>query len=146
MAGALERVLELTVQYAGEREQFGRPIARFQAVGQMLAELAGEHAAARAATDVAVRRAEAEGPVAAAGAIAVAKVRAGQAAGLGAELAHQVHGAIGYTDEHRLHHVTRRLWSWRDEHGGEAAWGGELGRGVLGAGGDGAWAHVVALG
>ena len=126
MAGALERVLELTVRYAGEREQFGRPIGRFQAIQQELAVLAGEVAAARAAVDQAVARPDVLR-------IASAKIRTGEAAGRAAEIAHQVHGAIGYTDEHVLHRFTLRLWAWRDEFGSEEEWAVELGRLVAAA-------------
>jgi alkylation response protein AidB-like acyl-CoA dehydrogenase len=56
-----------------------------------------------------------------------------------AEIAHQVHGAIGFTHEHRLHHLTRRLWSWRDEFGVESEWSGELGRLAASRGGGGLW-------
>jgi acyl-CoA dehydrogenase len=55
-------------------------------------------------------------------------VRAGQAAGIVAVNAHQVHGAIGFTEEHELHRYTLRLWSWRDEFGSERAWQERLGR------------------
>ena len=54
--------------------------------------------------------------------VAVAKVRAGEAAGIGAGIAHQAHGAIGFTYEHSLHFSTRRLWSWRAEFGSESRW------------------------
>jgi len=72
-------------------------------------------------------------------AIAVAKSRCGEAAGKVAEIAHQVHGAIGFTHEHRLHHLTRRLWSWRDEFGVESDWSIELGRLAAAKGADGLW-------
>lgn len=120
IAGALERALQLTVRHAGEREQFGQPLRRFQAVAHLLAELAGEAAAARAAADAA-----AEDPQL--WKIAAAKIRCGEAAGRGAAIAHQVHGAIGFTEEHALHHFTLRLWSWRDEFGTEEEWASVLG-------------------
>jgi acyl-CoA dehydrogenase len=72
-------------------------------------------------------------------AVAAAKSRVGEAAGKVAEIAHQVHGAIGFTHEHRLHHLTRRLWSWRDEYGVESEWSSELGRIAAAHGGDGLW-------
>ena len=53
--------------------------------------------------------------------VAIAKVRGGEAAGTGAAIAHQVHGAMGFTYEHSLHHSTRRLWAWREEFGNEAS-------------------------
>lgn len=125
MAGALERTLEYSLQYAKERVTFGRPIAKFQAVQQLLAVLAGQVAAASAAVDLAV-----ESSILAPSefAVAVAKARAGEAAGKSAEIAHQVHGAMGFTHEHNLHYSTRRLWSWRDEYGNETYWQTRLGR------------------
>ena len=50
-----------------------------------------------------------------------------------------MHGAIGFTHEHKLHHLTRRLWSWRDEAGSELTWSQVLGVGLLAEGGDGLW-------
>lgn len=137
IAGALERVLELTVQYAGEREQFGRPIGRFQAVQQEIALLAGEVVATRAALDAAVERPDLLH-------VASAKVRAGEAATRAAEIAHQVHGALGFTEEHRLHRFTLRLWAWRDEFGSEEQWARALGGQVAAAGGDGVWLLLTA--
>jgi acyl-CoA dehydrogenase len=84
MAGALQRILEASVRYAGERVQFGRPIGRFQAVQQNLAVLAGHAAAATAAAEAAI---EAAAQDLAALPIAAAKIRAGEAAGIGAAIA-----------------------------------------------------------
>jgi acyl-CoA dehydrogenase len=120
IAGALERVLQLSVRHADDRRQFGQPLRRFQAIAQQLAELAGEVAAARAAAEAAAEDPELWK-------IAAAKVRCGEAAGRAATIAHQVHGAIGFTDEHVLHHFTLRLWSWRDEFGTEEEWASVLG-------------------
>ncbi len=136
MAGALERILGESVQYALDRVQFGRPIAKFQAIQQQLAALAGEVATSKRAVDAAVAATEAgDGALE----IAVAKARVGEAAGVSAEIAHQVHGAIGFTHEHILHHFTRRLWSWRDEFGPEVYWQAAIGRHVAAAGADGLW-------
>ena len=66
--------------------------------------------------------------------VASAKVRVGEAAGAGAAIAHQLHGAIGFTAEHALQRYTRRLWSWRDDFGAESHWAEELGRAVAAAG------------
>jgi acyl-CoA dehydrogenase len=137
MAAALETVLAWTVQYAGERQQFGRPLGKFQAIQMELAEMAGEVTAVTALTDAAVQALERNQNVVLAA--AAAKVRAGAAVEVVARLAHQVHGAIGFTQEHRLHHLTRRLWSWRDEAGSELAWSRVLGAGVLADGPDALW-------
>jgi len=137
MAGALDEVLDLTVQYANDRVQFGRPIAKFQAIQQQLSVLAENVAAAGVMAGAAVEAVARDG--AQHFSIAVAKARCGEAAGKVAEIAHQVHGAIGFTHEHRLHHLTRRLWSWRDEFGVESEWQVELGRLAAAKGGDGLW-------
>ncbi|MGY1773553.1 acyl-CoA dehydrogenase family protein [Blastococcus sp. SYSU D00813] len=141
IAAALEQVLAWTVQYAGERQQFGRPLAKFQAIQMELAEMAGEVTAVAALTDAAVQALDrGESVVLAA---AAAKVRAGAAVEVVARLAHQVHGAIGFTQEHRLHHLTRRCWSWRDEAGGEATWAPVLGAGLVAGGGDHLWSALT---
>ncbi len=132
MVGALERVRELTVGYAAERRQFGQPLNRFQAVQQQLAELAGEVALAAAAVEVAAADPT---PLR----VAAARVVAGRAAGRASAIAHQVHGAIGFTHEHPLHRFTTRLWRWRDEHGTEAAWAESLGTLLARAGADRVW-------
>jgi alkylation response protein AidB-like acyl-CoA dehydrogenase len=141
MAGALAHITAISVQYALDRVQFGRPIGKFQAVQQNLAILAGQTAAASAAADLAAE-AVADGvrmlPIAA------AKSRTGEAAGQGAAIAHQVHGAIGFTYEHSLHFFTKRLWSWRDEFGNEAEWNLLVGRHMAKAGADRLWAEITA--
>lgn len=137
MAGALERSLELAARYATERSQFGRKIGQFQAIQQELARFAGEVAAAVAAALSAAGAFErCEDPLLA---VASAKIRTAQAAHEGALIAHQVHGAIGVTDEYALHHSTLRLWAWRDEFGNEAAWADKLGRAFVAAGADQLW-------
>lgn len=140
IAGGLERVLDLTVEYALVRTQFARPIGRFQAVQQIIAQLAAEAAATRAAADAAWASLDARGDVAVMGAIA--KIRAGEAIPLAAAIAHQVHGAIGVTDEHMLHYHTRRLWQWRRDHGSDAHWAEWLGREVQQSDG-GLWAMLT---
>lgn len=142
-AGALERLLELTVTHVSERVQFGRPLAKFQAIQQELAKLAGEVAAASAAADLAAD-AFVDDPAKARFAIAVARVRIGEAVGRANGIAHQLHGAIGFTAEHRLHLFTTSLWAWRDEFGGAVYWAGQLGDRALSAGRDGYWPMVTA--
>ena len=141
LAGAARGALALSVRYAGERVQFGRPIGRFQAVQQQLALAAAEVAAAGMAAQAAAGAAERDGFGAGSTsfAIAAAKARTSEAAGVVARIAHQVHGAIGFTREHALRLLTTRLWAWRDEDGAEAEWQAELGARVLGAGPDDLW-------
>lgn len=141
IAGALSRVLDITVRYAQERVQFGRPIGKFQAIQQSLAVLAGHAAAAGAAADLAADAVAAGFDAAVIGA---AKGRAGEAASAGAAIAHQVHGAIGFTREHPLNFGTRRLWSWRDEFGSDTVWYRSVGAFAVEAGADRLWAAITA--
>jgi len=128
------------VRYATERKQFGRPIGNFQAIQHNLAILAGHVAAAGSAAEWAFRAADRGEP---AFEVAVAKVRAGEAAGIGAGIAHQAHGAIGFTYEHSLHHATRRLWAWREEFGNETHWATQLGHMVAARGADALWPFIT---
>ncbi len=143
LSGALSRVLDDALSWTGDRVQFGKPISKFQAVQHLMAQLAAETAAASAATDMAV-----VASVAAPDrfAVAVAKARAGEAAGKGSAIAHQAFGAMGFTREHHLQYATRRLWSWRDEFGGEAYWQAELGRAIAANGADRLWATITGTG
>ncbi|MEV1290790.1 acyl-CoA dehydrogenase family protein [Pseudonocardia sp. NPDC049635] len=145
LAGAARGALARSIGYAGERQQFGRPIARFQAVQQMLAEAGAEVAAATASSGAAARSAATAGfaDPATAFAVAAAKSRCGEAATAVARIAHQVHGAIGFTREHDLRLVTTRLWAWRDEDGNEAHWNDRVGELALRAGADGLWPLVT---
>ena len=144
MAGALGTLVGLSVDYAGERVAFGRAIGKFQAVQQALARLAGEAAAASVAAQAAGWALDASF-VQAEFDVAAAKVRAGEAAGAGSAIAHQVHGAIGFTAEHVLHRFTHRLWSWRDEYGSESLWAERLGRCIAAAGDEGFWGLLTGV-
>ena len=147
IAGALQAILDLAVDYARERVAFERPIAKFQAVQQELARLAGEAAAANAAANSAAWALENQDAASDAVLVEVAsaKVRAGEAAHAGALIAHQVHGAIGYSREHVLHRYTHRLWSWRDEYGDESEWALRLGEHFARLGGDGMWPALTGI-
>ena len=147
MAGALERILDLSLAYSRERFQFGRPIARFQAIQHNLATLAGEVAAGGAAADAAAAALIRHGvdDPRTLFAVAAAKIRAGEAAGAGAAIAHQVHGAMGFTREYSLHHSTRRLWAWRDDFGPESVWATRLGEIAIARGAAGLWPALTSL-
>ena len=145
IAGSLESMLDISVRYSNERVAFEKKISKFQAVQHNLARLAGESAAALAAA------------TSAADAIAncksfddevfleavSAKVRCSEAAEKGAAIAHQVHGAIGFTIEHILHRYTLRALAWRDDFGSESYWAVELGKLVTARGADELWPLVA---
>ncbi|MEM7254379.1 MAG: acyl-CoA dehydrogenase family protein [Pseudomonadota bacterium] len=147
MAGALQALLDMSVNYATERVAFGRPIGKFQAVQHNLAQLAGEASAANAAANSAAYAIDAAGEITDALFldIASAKIRVGEAAGDGAMIAHQTHGAIGFTVEHILHRYSHRLWSWRDEFGDETAWSTELGYKMAAIGADKFWPTLTSV-
>lgn len=121
LAGASRAVLESAVRYVKEREQFGRPLARFQAVQQQLAALTAEVTAVQVSADAALLAVEA-GERDAEVAVAAAKATASAGAQVIAAIGHQLHGAIGYSQEHRLGAATTRLWAWREEFGNESHW------------------------
>jgi acyl-CoA dehydrogenase len=145
IAGALETMLDISVRYASERVAFEKKISKFQAVQHNLARLAGEAAAALAAATSAA-------DVIASGSAfdetvfleaAAAKIRCSEAAEKGAAIAHQVHGAIGFTQEHILHCYTLRALAWRDDFGSESFWAVELGKMIATRGADELWPLVA---
>ncbi|MFZ2178055.1 MAG: acyl-CoA dehydrogenase family protein [Rhodococcus sp. (in: high G+C Gram-positive bacteria)] len=145
MAGAMERILDLVVDHTTARTQFGRPLAKFQAVQFMAADIAAESALARAAADAAVATAVQHGfdSEQAGFAIAAAKSCAGHAASVVARTAHQALGAIGFTMEHELHRHANRILSWRSEFGSVRHWDTVLTAAVVEAGSAGLWPLVV---
>ena len=142
IAGAMERILDLTIEHVQGRVQFGRPLARFQAVQQLVAVMASQAAVVGVASDTATAAIEGAfdgGSADAAFMAACAKARASEACYEVTRIAHQLHGAIGYTREHDLHRFTRRLWTWRDADGDEGYWQQKVGSLAVEAGGAGLW-------
>jgi acyl-CoA dehydrogenase len=145
IAGALESMLDASVRYSNERVAFEKKISKFQAVQHNLAKLAGESAAALAAAT------SAADAIASGRAFddelfleaASAKIRCSEAAEKGAAIAHQVHGAIGFTIEHILHRYTLRALAWRDDFGNESYWAVQLGNLVAARGADELWPLVA---
>jgi acyl-CoA dehydrogenase len=145
IAGALESMLDISVRYSNERVAFEKKISKFQAVQHNLARLAGEAAAALAAAssaaDTIANCTSFDDAVFLEA--AAAKIRCSEAAEKGAAIAHQVHGAIGFTIEHILHRYTLRALAWRDDFGHESYWAVELGKMVAARGADELWPLVA---
>jgi acyl-CoA dehydrogenase len=123
IAGAAERLTQMTAAYANERVQFGKPIGRQQALQQQMAVMAEEMVASRIASQLGCVGGFPPGLVAA----ATAKSIASKAAARVAATAHAVHGAIGISEEHDLQLFTRRLHEWRIADGSESYWNCLLG-------------------
>lgn len=134
--GAMERAFTMTHEYARARIQFGRSLSDFQVIQGYLSEIAGEIAASKAICHVALKADSLEE-------IAAARIRVGGASQIVAERSHQIHGAIGFTQEYPLHLATRRLWSWREEFGNEKYWEEYLSSIISEAGPDALWALIV---
>lgn len=145
--GALDAAVEFSVGHTRERVQFGRPLSTFQAVQHTLASMAGEVERARAATELAVAAVADHGFDSAQAdyAVTVAKVVLGRVVPTVVTAAHQLHGAIGVTLEHRLWLATMRARSWIDEFGDTALHARRLGRLALTRDGD-PWDFVVGAG
>ena len=145
IAGSLESMLDISVRYSNERVAFEKKISKFQAVQHNLARLAGETAAAMtaasSAADTIAHASKFDDAVFLEA--TAAKIRCAEAAENGAAIAHQVHGAIGYTLEHILHRYTMRALAWRDDFGHESYWAVELGRRVAARGADELWPLVA---
>ena len=128
IAGAADRVFEMTLAHANQREQFGKPIGRFQALQQQISEIAELVFGARMATEMACRSKDWQpAPIL----VALAKSQTSQAVARVTAVAHAVHGAIGVTQEYDLQLFTRRLNEWARTGGGQAYWAQQLGREVL---------------
>ena len=123
MTGAMETILALSVFHSKERQQFGRPLHKFQAVQQHLTTIAGETAVAMATLASVSLAYHSDNPKEQ---IAMAKIALSTNSNTVTKAAHQVHAAIGTTYEHELHHFTRRLWAWREEAGNETYWADQL--------------------
>ena len=145
ICAALDRALELSIEHATTREQFGRPLSKFQAVQHLISDIACEAALARSATEAALTAAVASDWATPSLEFLVASARscAGHATSVVVRNAHQVHGAIGTTSEHRLHAFTRAALAWRSEFGSMRHWDDLLTDMALRAGPDGLWALIA---
>jgi hypothetical protein len=149
ICAAMEAALDLSLQYVQDRKQFGRPLAKFQAIQHSLAIAAEEVAASAALTDLALACMAREGCASARlpALLDAAAVVLGHAIDVVYDASHQVHGAIGFTREYALHRHSLNLLRWRDHlhllRGGELRCAERLGDAALQA--QGVWRAVTAL-
>ncbi|RAV07610.1 acyl-CoA dehydrogenase [Mycolicibacterium sp. GF69] len=145
VCAALDWIVHMSVEHATSRVQFGRPLSRFQAVQHLIADLAAEAALARAATEAALTTAVSTDWSADNLEFSVAAARSctAHAAEVVVRNAHQVHGAIGTTREHRLHEFTRAALAWRSEFGSVRYWDRRVTDAALSAGAAGLWSTVT---
>ncbi len=106
MVGGMQQVLDMTVDYAKERKQFGRPIGSFQIIQHYAVDILTDMEGLRLSAYQAAWRVSEGLPCAEQ--VAIAKAWAGQASERVISLSHQIHGAIGWTVDHDLHYYTRR--------------------------------------
>jgi acyl-CoA dehydrogenase len=145
ICAALDKILTLSIAHTTERIQFGRPLAKFQAVQNLVADIAGEVSLARAATEAALAdcvRTDWSGDNVEF-LVAVARSCAGHGASVVVRNAHQIHGAIGTTREHRLHEYTQPALAWRSEFGSTHSWDDKLTDAATTAGRENLWALVT---
>jgi acyl-CoA dehydrogenase len=128
IAGALMNLFQRTLRYANERQQFGRPIGKFQAIQHQLSVLAEHTFAARMAAQIGC---ESGTWMPDRMRTAVAKARTSEVALEGCAIAHSIHGAIGFTAEFDLQLYTRRLHAWRQTAGSESYWHDVLGEELI---------------
>ena len=141
--GALEAGFTLAIDHVNTRVQFGKPLAKFQAVQQALAEASSEIAAVGASAQAAAAAFDAGD---AGFEIAAAKLRTNRAIEIAVPILHRVHGAIGFTMEYPLNRYTRRLMGWRSEFGNDAFWARTLGERAAKLGGTGLWREMTSRG
>lgn len=141
IAGAARQALTLTARHVSERIQFGRTLAQFQSVQHQIARLAADVVTLEVAADAAAIALRDRTPLAYT-LVAAAKAQASSSAHSICVVSHQLHGALGFSQEHPLGMCTRRIWAWREEYGNELTWHNTLARQVVDASDD-VWAVLT---
>jgi acyl-CoA dehydrogenase len=139
--GAVKGTYELTKGYVKAREQFGAPLIKIPAVAAKLAVMRTHVLQAQAAFDRAASCTAFEDMTAEAklSSTAIARIITSSSADAIARIAHQLHGAIGTTEEYPLHRFTQRLWAWRDFDRTSRDWATVVGRDALRGGEQSIW-------
>lgn len=127
MAGAMRKLLDLTLRYAEERQQFGRSLGKFQAIQHQLAVMAEQVVSAKVAANIGMGGVHFD-PLK----VALAKCRTSEASHQVCAIAHAVHGAIGVTEEYDLQLFTRRVKQLQMAFGSESFWAARIGAARIG--------------
>lgn len=114
--GGMRKVLANTVEYCKQRQQFGQPIGRFQALQHRMVDMHMEVEQAAAAVYLAVLNLE-SAPAIRAKAVSAAKATIGRAARFVGQNAVQLHGGMGMTEELAIGHYFKRLTAVQYEFG-----------------------------
>jgi acyl-CoA dehydrogenase len=130
MAGAMARMVEMSVRFANERQQFGRALGAFQTIQHQLSAAAEQVVMATMASRIAFsNKGMAVDPIRA----AIAKVIANEAASVVSSVAHAVHGAVGISRDCELQLYSRRLRRWQISFGSTQFWSRRIGSATLGS-------------
>ncbi|HTD72814.1 MAG TPA: acyl-CoA dehydrogenase family protein [Steroidobacteraceae bacterium] len=125
MAGAIQRLLAMSLTQVNERQQFGRTLSKFQVIQQQLSVFAERSVSAQVAARIGLVGSEL---ILDGGRVAIAKSVANESARVCASIAHAVHGAMGISEAHDLQLYTRRLARWQISFGSEAYWQKHIGQ------------------
>lgn len=131
--GAMERIFEMTLEYANQRQQFGRSLSKFQVIQHQISVLAEQVWAARMAAQIACNSGNNRPDP---NLLAIARYQVSFVSDQVADISHAVHGAIGITEEYALHFYTRRVREFKSEAGTQIYWAKKLGQHVLGQEGE----------
>lgn len=129
--GAMERAFELTLDYAAQRQQFGRPVSKFQAVQHQISEVAEHVCAADMALQMAATNNDNAVTAPNSQQLAIAQFQIAHIADRIADIAHAIHGAIGISQEYPLHQYTRRIRECKSCFGSAQYWAAEIGQHIL---------------
>lgn len=129
--GALKKIVDLTIEHGNSRIQFGKPIGSFQMNKNNLSIMAEAVKQAEIMTRACIESLKDEMDDQYYFELMVAKLKVCEAISTATAIAHQIHAAMGFTQEHILHYYTRKLWSLREEYQSESYWSQEISRFIV---------------